>query len=227
MRFLPSSLRDQGTRLLIPVLDLFVRTGVSPNTVTTTGFLVTVSAGVAFFHGNLQVGGFLVLLGGFFDVVDGYVARRTDRVTRFGSFYDSTLDRVSEVVVFLGVFSLYNGSEPNIGEPWMVYVVALAMAGSLLVSYTRARAEAMGIDCRVGLMQRAERVILLGAATLFFGSWQAGLVLTWVMFAMAILTNLTALYRVYWVFRHTRAQPATLRGVPHPGGPGQPANRSY
>jgi CDP-diacylglycerol---glycerol-3-phosphate 3-phosphatidyltransferase len=227
MRFLPSNLRDQGTRLLIPVLDLFVRTGVSPNTVTTTGFLVTVSAGVAFFYGNLQVGGFLVLLGGFFDVVDGYVARRTDRVTRFGSFYDSTLDRVSEVVVFLGVFSLYNGSEPNIGEPWMVYVVALAMAGSLLVSYTRARAEAMGIDCRVGLMQRAERVILLGAATLFFGSWQAGLVLTWVMFVMAILTNLTALYRVYWVFRHTRAQPAILRGAAHPGGPGQPANRSY
>jgi CDP-diacylglycerol---glycerol-3-phosphate 3-phosphatidyltransferase len=227
MRFLPSNLRDQGTRLLVPVLDLFVRSGLSPNAVTTVGFLVTVSAGVAFFYGSLQLGGLLVLIGGFFDVVDGYVARRTDRVTRFGSFYDSTLDRVSEVVVFLGVFSLYLGTEPNIGEPWMVYVVALAMAGSLLVSYTRARAEAMGIDCRVGMMQRAERVLLLGVATLFFGSWRAGLVLTWVMFAMAILTNLTALYRVYWVYRHTRSLPAARPRAATSSGSGQPANRAY
>lgn len=225
MKFLPSDLREQGTRLLVPVLDLFVRSGMSPNAVTTFGFLVTVSAGVAYFFGSLQVGGLLVLLGGFFDVVDGYVARATDRVTRFGSFYDSTLDRVSEVVVFLGVFSLYNGNEPNIGEPWMVYVVALAMAGSLLVSYTRARAEGMGIDCRVGLMQRAERVLLLGIATLFFGSWRAGLVLTWVMFAMAVLTNLTALYRIYWVYRHTRARPAAAPSAPAPRRAGTPAKR--
>lgn len=225
MRFLPSNLREQVTRLLVPVLDLFVHLGLSPNALTTLGFLVTVSAGVAYFYGSLQVGGFLVLAGGFLDVVDGYVARRTDRVTRFGSFYDSTLDRVSEVVVFLGVFSLYLGTEPNIGEPWMVYVVALAMAGSLLVSYTRARAEAMGIDCRVGLMQRAERILLLGIATLFFGSWRSGMVLTWVMFAMAILTNLTALYRIYWVYQHTRAQgvPAKAPATRRPAG--TPANR--
>jgi CDP-diacylglycerol---glycerol-3-phosphate 3-phosphatidyltransferase len=214
MKFLPSNLREQGTRLLEPVVGVFVRLGISPNAVTTIGFLVTVSAGVAFFHGDLQTGGFLVLLGGFFDVVDGSLARRTGKVTRFGSFYDSTLDRVSEVVVFLGVFSLYNGGEPNIGEPWMVYVVAAAMAGSLLVSYTRARAEAMGIDCRVGLMQRAERVVLLGAATLFFGSWHEGIVLTYVMFLMAVLTNLTALYRIYWVYQHTRAQPAAAPATP-------------
>jgi CDP-diacylglycerol---glycerol-3-phosphate 3-phosphatidyltransferase len=225
MKFLPSNLREQVTRRLVPVLDLFVRTGLSPNAVTTIGFLVTVSAGVAFFYGSLQVGGFLVLAGGFLDVVDGYVARKTDRVSRFGSFYDSTLDRVSEVVVFLGVFSLYLGNEPNIGEPWMVYVVALAMAGSLMVSYTRARAEAMGIDCRVGLMQRAERVLLLGIATLFFGSWRSGMVLTWVMFAMAILTNLTALYRIYWVYQHTRAQVAPAKAPPTRRRAGTPANR--
>ncbi len=225
MRGTPSDFREQGTVLLAPVLDLFVRTGVSPNTVTTIGFLVTMAAGVAFFYGSLQIGGALVLLGGFFDVVDGYVARQTERVTRFGSFYDSTLDRISEVMVFLGVFSLYNGNEPNIGEPWMVYVVALALAGSLLVSYTRARAEGMGIQCRVGLMQRAERVLLLGISTLFFGSWRAGLVLTLVMFAMAVLTNLTLIYRIYWVWRQTRAPAVPARTGPARRAAGTPANR--
>ena len=224
MKFLPSDLREHGTRLLTPVLDLFVRTGLSPNVITTIGFLVTMGAGLAYFLGSLQWGGFLVLLGGLFDVIDGYVARQTERVTTFGSFYDSTLDRISEVMVFLGVFSLYNGMEPNIGEPWMVYVVALALAGSLLVSYTRARAEGMGIECRVGLMQRAERVLLLGIATLFFATWRAGLVLTLVMIAMAVLTNLTLIYRIYWVYQHTRA-PAPVQQPPARRAARTPAKR--
>jgi CDP-diacylglycerol--glycerol-3-phosphate 3-phosphatidyltransferase len=225
MKLLPSDLREQGTRLLTPILDLFVRSGLSPNVITTIGFVVTMGAGLAYFFGSLQWGGFLVLLGGLFDVIDGYVARQTERVTRFGSFYDSTLDRISEVVVFLGVFSLYNGTEPNIGEPWMVYVVALAMAGSLLVSYTRARAEGMGIECRVGLMQRAERVLLLGIATLFFASWRGGLVLTLVMIAMAVLTNLTLIYRIYWVYEHTRAPAAPVTPGPARRAARTPAKR--
>lgn len=222
---LPSDFREQGTRLLVPLLRPFVRSGLSPNALSTIGFVITMSAGVAFFYGELQVGGALVLLGGFFDVVDGYVARQTERVTKFGSFYDSTLDRISEVMVFMGVFSLYNGEEPNIGEPWMVYVVALALAGSLLVSYTRARAEGMGIECRVGLMQRLERVLLLGIATLFFGSWREGLVLTWVMLLMAALTNLTLVYRIFWVYRRTRPAPAPVQAGPARRQDRTPVNR--
>jgi CDP-diacylglycerol--glycerol-3-phosphate 3-phosphatidyltransferase len=225
MKFLPSDLREQGTRLLTPLGEVFVRSGISPNVISTIGFVVTMGAGLAYFLGSLQWGGFLVLIGGLFDVIDGYVARRTDRVTRFGSFYDSTLDRMSEVMVFLGVFSLYNGNEPNIGAPWMVYVVALALAGSLLVSYTRARAEAMGIDCRVGLMQRAERVLLLGIATLFFATWRGGLVLTLVMIAMAVLTNLTLIYRIYWVYQHTRVEAATVPQAPARRAARTPAKR--
>jgi CDP-diacylglycerol--glycerol-3-phosphate 3-phosphatidyltransferase len=153
--------------------------------------------------------------------VDGQVAVRTGQQTVFGSFYDSTTDRIAEIVVMLGVMSLYLGKEPNIGEPWMAYVVAAAMAGSLMVSYTRAKAEALGIDCRVGLMQRAERIILLGGSSLFFGRWHRGAVLTWVMLAMAVLTNLTAIYRIYWVSRHLNATqkpsaPEPSRSVPEP-----------
>lgn len=214
MKIQPSAWREQGTRLLNPLLELFVRSGLSPNVITTIGFLVTAGAGVSFFFGRLQLGGLLVLLGGLFDVIDGYVARKRGLSTVFGSFYDSTLDRISEVVVLLGVLSLYNGDYPTLGEPWMVYVVAAALAGSLLVSYTRARAEGLGIDCRVGLMQRAERILLLGIATLFFGSWKDGVVLTWVMIVMAVTTNLTALYRIYWVYQHTRATAAPPPATP-------------
>ena len=105
----------------------------------------------------------------------------------------------------------------------MIYTVLLAMAGSLMVSYTRARAEGLGIDCKVGLMQRAERIILLGGSTMIFGPWRHGIALTVVIWAMAVLTNATAMYRIYWVYRHlqTPAPPAPTR--PRPAS--TPANR--
>ncbi|HYH82798.1 MAG TPA: CDP-alcohol phosphatidyltransferase family protein, partial [Longimicrobium sp.] len=208
MKFQPSAYRAEITRVLVRPLDVLVRWRVNPNWITTVGVLLNAVAGLTFFLFHIQLGGALVLLGGFVDVVDGHVAKRSGRQTVFGAFYDSTTDRIAEIVVMLGVMSLYLGREPNIGEPWMVYVVALAMAGSLMVSYTRAKAESLGIDCKVGLMQRAERIILLGGSTLFFGSWRQGLALNIVMFAMAALTNLTALYRIYWVYRHLRAADA-------------------
>lgn len=207
LKLQPSALRDLGTRLIRPLGNALIRMGMGPNAVTTLGFLITSGSGVAFFFGWLQLGGALVLVGGLFDILDGYVARTSGSASLFGSFYDSMLDRVSEVVVTLGVFSLYIGPSPRLGPAAMVYVVALAMAGSLLVSYTRARAEGLGLDCRVGLMQRAERVIFLGGAALLFGSWRGGVVMSLVMLVMAVLTNLTALYRIYWVWRHTRNLP--------------------
>jgi CDP-diacylglycerol--glycerol-3-phosphate 3-phosphatidyltransferase len=209
----PSKLREVATRLFRPVGNLFIRAGIGPNAITTLGFLVTCGSGVAFFLGWLQLAGALVLLGGAFDILDGYVARATGATTKFGSFYDSTLDRVSEVVVALGVFSLYIGPTPRLAPAAMVYVVALAMAGSLLVSYTRARAEGLGLDCNVGFMQRAERVIFLGGAALLFGSWRGGVVMSLVMVVMALATNLTALYRIHWVWVHTRDLPTAAPAV--------------
>ena len=227
LKFQPSAYRAEITRALVRPLDVFVRNRVNPNWITTVGVLVNALAALAFFLFYIPLGGALVLLGGLLDVVDGHVAKRADMVTVFGSFYDSTTDRIAEVLVLLGVMSLYLGKEPNLGEPWYAYVVALALAGSLMVSYTRAKAEALGIDCKVGLMQRAERIILLGGSTLFFGSWHRGVVLNWVMLAMAVLTNLTAVYRIWWVARYLRTT------EPKPSAPGaqpprsvpEPANR--
>jgi CDP-diacylglycerol--glycerol-3-phosphate 3-phosphatidyltransferase len=89
----------------------------------------------------------------------------------------------------------------------MIYLIMLAMAGSLMISYTRARAEALGLDCRVGLMPRAERVVLIGCAALFFGESWDGLVLKVVIVVLAVLTNLTAFQRIVWVYKHARGVP--------------------
>jgi CDP-diacylglycerol--glycerol-3-phosphate 3-phosphatidyltransferase len=211
--------RDAFLGLIRPLMDVLVRRRVHPNAITTVGFLVTVGAGVSFFTGHLRIGGALVLLGGVFDIFDGYVARGTGLASAFGSFYDSTLDRISEVVVFLGIFSLYSGGHPDMGPPQMVYVVALALAGSLMVSYTRARAEGLGIDVKVGVMQRPERIVLVGASTLLFGTTWGGAVLTWVLVAMAVLTNFTAFQRIVWVYRFTRVPE---NASPTPPAPHQP-----
>ncbi|MBV9773740.1 MAG: CDP-alcohol phosphatidyltransferase family protein [Gemmatimonadetes bacterium] len=208
-----AGLRDWFVGLIRPMMDAMVRHRVHPNVITTVGFLVTVAAGVAFFLGHLRTGGTLIIVGGICDIFDGYVARGTGLASAFGSFYDSTLDRISEIVVFLGIFSLYSGGHPDMGPPSMVYVVALALAGSLMVSYTRARAEGLGIDCKVGVMQRPERIVLLGLSTMFFGTMWNGAVLTWVLIAMALLTNFTAVQRIVWVYRFTRI-PANATPTP-------------
>ena len=109
--------------------------------------------------------------------------------------------------MFIGILSLYNDYRQELGDVGMIYLVMLAMAGSLMISYTRARAEALGLDCRVGLMPRAERVVLLGAASLFFGEAWSGLVLKGVIVILAVLTNLTAFQRIVWVYQHARGVP--------------------
>lgn len=206
-----AGVRDWFLGLIRPIPAALIRNGASPNAITTLGFLVTTSAGLAFFLGHVRIGGLLILLGGIFDILDGQVARGSGTVSVFGSFYDSTLDRMSEIVVFLGIFSLYGGGHPDFPYPWMVYTVALAMAGSLMISYTRARAEALGLDCKVGLMQRPERVVLTGVSALLFGGAWNGLVLTWVLLIMAVLTNFTAIQRIVWVYRQA---PSNSRNPP-------------
>ncbi len=220
------SLRGGAYRVLNPMTDALVRHRVHPNFLTTVGFLVTLSSALAFHAHHVRSAGVLVLLGGLFDILDGRVARLSGLGSKFGAFYDSTLDRISEIAVYFGILSLYNSALPqqvfgatpppvvtevldkvNPTDVSMIYMTMLAMAGSLLISYTRARAEAMGLDCRVGLMPRAERVVLIGAAALFFGEDWHGVVLKTVIFILAVLTNVTAFQRIVWVWKHARGVP--------------------
>ncbi len=194
-------------RIIDPVTRTLVRWGVHPNVVTTIGFAVTIGAGFLFHLDRVRWAGLFVLLGGVLDIFDGQVARTSGLASKFGSFYDSTLDRLSEIVVFLGLLSLYNQYGRELADVWMVYVIALAMGGSLMVSYTRARAEALGLDCSVGLMQRAERVVLLGVGSLFFGLMWDGLVLKIILIVLAVTTVGTAIQRIVWVYRHGAGVP--------------------
>ena len=178
-----------------------IRHNVRPNTITNLGFLSTVAAGALYHTDHVRSAGFFVLLGGLFDIFDGRVARVSGQDTVFGSFYDSVLDRISEVLVFLGLLSLYNQYQSDWSDVWMIYAIMLAMAGSLMVSYTRAKAEALGLDCSVGFMQRAERVVLLGLGSVLFGLMWNGLVLSIIIVITAVTTNVTAVQRIVWVYR--------------------------
>lgn len=201
------SLRGGVYGILNPLTGWLAYHRVHPNLLTTLGFFATMGAAWAFHSHAMRVAGFLVLLGGFFDILDGRVARLTGLGSKFGAFYDSTLDRISEIAVYFGILSLYNSYAQADGDVAMIYLVVLAMAGSLMVSYTRARAEALGLDCKVGLMPRAERVVLIGAAALFFGAAWTGLVLKGVIILLAFTTNITAFQRIVWVYQHARGVP--------------------
>jgi CDP-diacylglycerol--glycerol-3-phosphate 3-phosphatidyltransferase len=201
------ALRSSVYRIINPLTDWLVRRQVHPNLLTTLGFLVTMSSAFFFHQHRVRTAGFLILLGGFFDIIDGRVARLSGMGSKFGAFYDSTLDRISEIAVFVGMLSLYNDYRLRLGDVGMIYLIMLAMAGSLMVSYTRGRAEALGLDCRVGLMPRAERVVLIGLSSLLFGEMWDGLALKVVIVLLAVLTNLTAFQRIIWVYRHARGVP--------------------
>lgn len=173
---------------------LLGRSGISPNTITCIGFVLTLAVTYTLAIGHLALGGVLVLLTSAFDMLDGALARATDRKSAFGAFFDSTVDRYTEALILLGLLFYY---ERHGVMGWEIPLVYLSIVGSLMVSYTRARAEALGFDGKVGLLARPERIILLAF----------GLLVGWHSFAVAILaifTNFTAAQRVYHVWRQDR-----------------------
>ncbi len=187
---LTDRVRALSQPFLAPIADFLARLRVSPNTVTVLGFLGCVVVGVVLALGYLRLGGLLLILFGPLDAVDGLLARRSGQQTKFGAFLDSTLDRYSEIAIFGGL--LYYLLQT--AQLWVVFLVFLALAGSLMVSYTRARAEALGFECKVGLLTRFERLLLL----------TLGLLTGWlfpVLVALALFANLTALQRIVHVWR--------------------------
>ncbi len=145
-----------------PVVRILARTPITPNTITWFGFALAIGAAVLIAIGQLLAAGFVVLFGGFFDMLDGALARRTERVTRFGAILDSTLDRLSEGVLLLGILVLFSREESAIG----ILLVGFVLIFSMLVSYIRAKAESLGLECMVGLFTRPERIIVLALGLL-------------------------------------------------------------
>ena len=179
--------KDTLTDWIKPIARIFSR--INPNTVTILALAFCIVAGLYFAAGNLVIAGFMLLIGGFFDLLDGAVARENDRVTKFGGLLDSVLDRYADAAVFLGImWGGHAALPPYIENDW--FLGGLALTGSLLVSYTRARAEAGGTGVlNIGVAERAERMILiiLGA---FLG------LLHWAVLVVAVISHLTVLQRM-------------------------------
>ena len=174
---------------------MLAKLGLTPNWITLLGLLVACVSAYLLSVGQLAAGGAALLISGAFDLFDGALARATGRVTTFGAFLDSAIDRVSEIVVLLGLLVYYLG-RPSTSGAVLVYV---ALAGSIMVSYVRARAEGLGVDCKVGLMTRPERVAALGIA-LIVGQWWNPAVQV-VLGIIAALTIVTAGQRMIHVRR--------------------------
>jgi len=210
MNVIPQLVKDGFVALIAPVARALIRGNVNPNTITTLGTLLVIGSGVAFGYGAIRVGGVLLLLSGIFDILDGQVARQGGKITTFGAFYDSTLDRVGEGAVFTGlIFYFLTGPLPADLKPRAIAAGLVAIVASLLVSYTRARAEALGVDCKVGIAGRAERILLLGLPALVVGAGpgRPGVLLFGIVAVLALVSAITVIQRVVHVARAARGAP--------------------
>ncbi len=210
MNVIPQFVKDGFVRLLGPLARLLITSGVHPNTITTVGTLVVVGSGVAFGTGAVRLGGSLLLISGILDLLDGQVARLGGKITAFGAFYDSTLDRIGEAAVFAGlIFYFSSGPLPADMKPRALAAGLVALVASFLVSYTRARAEALGVENKVGIAPRAERILLLGvpAVVLGAGPGRPGVVLFWIVAVLAFVSAITVIQRVAHVARVARGAP--------------------
>ena len=224
-------------RIIDPLAVWLVRHKVGPNTITSVGTLTYVIGGAIYATGHIRTAGWFLGLTACFDVLDGKVARASGRTTVFGAVYDSTLDRVADgavlggLAIFFARNSTLHGVPPLAGTP-MVVITLLGIVGTFLTSYTRARAEALHIDAKVGLMQRPERVTLLSAPQAFFGLALDGWVLMFIVTLLTVTAWITAVQRILYVHRVTQpidhaggdvsgaAAPAPLAGASRvPGTP--------
>ncbi len=192
----------EGSRwLLDKIVAALAATGINPNLLTFLGLLVNLSASVMFARGRFGNAAALIFLAGFLDILDGQVARRQNRVTAFGAFYDSTLDRYSDMALYMGLLVYYAVN----GRASYVILAAVATAGSVMVSYARARAESLIPTCKVGFMERPERLVLL----IIGGTFNRMAPVLWVI---AVVSTITVIHRIVYTWQETRAG-RTLPGI--------------
>ena len=217
-------IQQRARHLVALLIQPFARSGVNPNTLTLVGLLLSILTAVVIAQGLLVAGGLLVLFAGLFDMLDGAMARVRNIATTFGAFFDSTLDRYSESIILFGLLyyamqrpALHDFAWPfPYEQSWMISFIFIAVIGSLMVSYTKARAEGLGLECKTGLLARPERVVIL-AIGLLSGTY------IWALAVLAVFSQVTAIERIVHVWRTTNraatieVQPPSLErlnGVP-------------
>jgi CDP-diacylglycerol--glycerol-3-phosphate 3-phosphatidyltransferase len=187
--------RTQAGVLLVPIARVMSRLGIHPNTITILGLLLQAGVGVMFGLGYTTLGGWVLLVVAPIDALDGALARVLGRQSRFGAFLDSTLDRLSDAALILGLTAHYLQQRAHVE----VALLLTALVAAMMVSYTRARAEALGFPCKVGLLTRMERIILIGVLS--------GLGLPTVMaWALAVLSVFTVGQRILHVYGVSRRE---------------------
>jgi CDP-diacylglycerol--glycerol-3-phosphate 3-phosphatidyltransferase len=209
MKLLPDGLKNGYLKIIDPVANWLVRRGVHPNTITVVGTLCTVTGGVIYATGHISTGGWFLGMTALFDVLDGTVARRSNKSSTFGAFLDSTLDRVADGALLAGLAVFYALNPVHHNVPMMA-VCLLGLIGAYMTSYIRARAEALGLDAKVGMMQRPERIVLLSAPQAFFGLALHGLILGLIIIILTVTAWITVVQRMHFVYQQTKSRGGAL-----------------
>jgi CDP-diacylglycerol---glycerol-3-phosphate 3-phosphatidyltransferase len=216
---LPSPLKNLVLGLLDPVADWLIRAGLRPNGITTISTLVLLGSGVFFGIGELRWGAALLLFSGIFDLLDGKVARRGGMTTKFGAFYDSTMDRLGDAFLFMGIGTFV--STPGQFR-WPILGLLLCfgtLTCSFLVSYARARAEGLGLEAKVGIAQRAERIALIGVPVVIWEAGPGGWLLLGILAFQFVTSAITVIQRVVHVWRLDNGNAPRAASAPTPLAP--------
>jgi CDP-diacylglycerol--glycerol-3-phosphate 3-phosphatidyltransferase len=201
-------IQQRVRQFVTSIMRPLARLGITPNTLTLLGLLLSCITAVVIAQGSLFIGGLLVLFAGIFDMFDGALARAKNAASAFGAFFDSTLDRYSESIILFGLLwyaihaqALQNSFSipwpPGNEQAWMICLIYIAVVGSLMVSYAKARAEGLGLECKTGLLARPERVVILAIGLI------TGMEI-WAVLLLAVFSNVTAVERIVYIRRVTR-----------------------
>ncbi len=193
-------------KILDAIVRPLARSRANPNALTFIGLVINIGCAFLYGYGRFVAGGSLLIFAALFDMLDGQVARRRGRVTRFGAFFDSVLDRYSDIVVYLGIMLFYARATKD-HSILLVTLTGLALVGSVLVSYSRARAESLDIACKVGFLERPERLVLLiiGSLTMMGPPSNPFLYkMPQVLWVLAVLSHWTVVHRIYHTWHELR-----------------------
>jgi CDP-diacylglycerol--glycerol-3-phosphate 3-phosphatidyltransferase len=194
-RIVGEGLKNGFLTAIEPIGKLLISLKIPPIAITIAGLLVSIFAGYLFHQGFFFSAGIIVILAGICDVLDGKIARETSQMSKYGALMDSTIDRYSEVFMFLGLASFFSER-----SPYVILLIILAVAGSFMVSYIRARAEGLGIECKIGLMQRPERMTFLAVGSILSSIPKTGnFFIILALWGIAILANITAIQRIVYL----------------------------
>jgi len=199
-----SAIGTACNKVIVQIVRVLALSRISPNWLTFIGLLINIGAAVLLAFGRFQAAGWVIVGAGIFDMVDGRVARETNRVTKFGGFFDSVLDRYSDLFLLMGLLVYY----ASINRNFYVVLTAIVMTASVMISYTRSRSENTIPSCKVGFLERPERIVLLILGCLFDR-------MAPVLWVIAVLGNITVLHRMVHTYEESkRLEDAQLRPTP-------------